>query len=214
MSKLIIFDVDGVLEQKDLLSKYRYEALDKALAEKFNLTEKQVKERVNKAKNNLPPEKKKTSAYVYAEAGLTRKEYFDILDSVDPKNYLEKDKECQEMLRKLSKNNRIVTFSNTSINASKKTLEALGIIKFISRIYSSEEFRESKPSTKILKKILSDQSFSAKDVFMIGDSVEKDIKPAHELGIKTILFSPKEKPGNLEGVDFVVKKMKEIVELV
>jgi FMN phosphatase YigB (HAD superfamily) len=63
--------------------------------------------------------------------------------------------------------------------------------------------------------MMEEMGFQSKDTILIGNSVKKDIVPAHELGIKTILFDPynkhQDKP---KEADFVIMDLIEIVDIV
>lgn len=62
-------------------------------------------------------------------------------------------------------------------------LYKLGIDQFISAVVTSEEAGVEKPNEKIFNIALSKMNLNAKNVIMIGDSYEKDIMGAKNLGI-------------------------------
>ena len=214
MNKLLIFDVDGVLEKRNLLSQKKERALQLALAKKLNLNKEKTKQKFLEAQKSLPLGKNSSSVYIYSKAGLTRKEFFKVSESVDPRKYIKKDQETIDVVKELSSRNKIIAYSNSSIKATIQTLESLGIIEYISKFYSSEDFDESKPSIGVLKKIIAQQKFKVQNIFSIGNSIEKDLLPAYQLGITTILFDPKGKFGKRKGVDYIIKDLKEIIGLV
>lgn len=214
MNKLLIFDVDGVLEKEERMVKARHSAYIKAIMNRFKVSKKEAEKRYSEAKNKLPPKKKYTSAYKFMKCGFTRKEYFRLLDKVDPEGIVSGHKNCIPMLKKLEKKNKIITYSNASRKATNKTLKVLKIDKLIDKAYSVEDFKESKPSTKNLKKMMKDMGFKAKDTIFIGNSLKKDILPAKQLGIKTILFDPYGEYKNPKEADFVIKDLIEVVRLV
>ena len=215
MNKLLIFDVDGVLEKEELIIKARHDALIKAIADKFKISLEEAQKKYEAAKNELPPDKKETSAYVFMKCGFSRKDYFSVLDSVEPEGIIEPHENCEELLKKLHNKNKIISYSNSPKKASVKTLKVLKIDHYINKIYSSEDFEESKPSLNNLRKMMEEMGFQSKDTILIGNSVKKDIVPAHELGIKTILFDPynkhQDKP---KEADFVIMDLIEIVDIV
>jgi len=214
MSKLLIFDVDGVLEKEELIMKARHDNLIKHVADRLNITIKYAEQKYNEAKESLSSDKKHTSAYIMIKLGFSRKDYFKILDEVNPKGLITTHENCGKMLKILNQDHTLVTLSNSSKKSSIKTLEILKIKRFINRIYSSEDFNESKPSKNILRKIIKDRNFNSKDTFFIGNSIEKDIIPAHKLGITTILFDPYVKHPNPKEANFIIKDLIEIVEIV
>ena len=122
--RLLIFDVDGVLNKADRLLKGRFDAQIKAIANKYKISQKQAIKKIKKAKQTLSPKKRKTSLYAFTKLGFTKKEYFNLINSVDPKGLMSINKNCKKMLNKL-KNHKIVTYSNTPRKALIKTLKIL-----------------------------------------------------------------------------------------
>ncbi|MBD3249077.1 HAD hydrolase-like protein [Candidatus Woesearchaeota archaeon] len=212
--KLIIFDVDGVLEKEEEIMKRRKEALAQAIADKLEVSFKEGFKKFQDAKKNLPKEKKTTSAYLFMEFGFTRKKYFEVLDGVDPEGIIDRHDNCLEMLKELKKRGyTVITYTNSSKKSSVKTLKVLGIHKYIDRVYSTEEFTESKPSTKNILKMVKDMGFDKKNTVMVGNSLEKDITPPYELGIKAILFDSYKKYKSIkEGT--VIHDLIEVLDLV
>jgi len=215
MNKLLIFDVDGVLEKEELIIKARHDALIKAIADKFKISLEEAQKKYEAAKNELPLGKKETSAYIFMKCGFSRKDYFNVLDSVEPEGIIEPHENCEELLKKIHNKNKIISYSNSPKKASIKTLKVLKIDLYIDKIYSSEDFKESKPSLNNLRKMMEETGFQPKNTILIGNSVKKDIMPAHELGIKTILFDPynkhQDKP---KEADFVIRNLIEIADIV
>lgn len=211
--RLLIFDVDGVLEKDELIDKARKDEQFRQIAKRFNLSIEDAKKKYLEAKESLPHTTKQSSVYIFGALGFTREEFFKMVDDVDPTEIIEPHANCIEMLTELKKKNKIVTLSNTPRKASMKTLEVLKITQYIDRVYSSEDFTESKPSLNILKQIMHEMGFEAKNTMVVGDSLEKDIMPAHQLGITTVLFDPRGKYENTDEADHVVRDLMEITKL-
>lgn len=214
MGKLLIFDIDGVLGKKELITKARKNNLLKYIAKKFNIGMEKAEKQYEKAKDKLDSDKRTTSVYVFMTFGFTREEYFKVIDKVNPEGLVKLCENCKETIKQLSKNNVLVAYSNTPVKAATKTLKILKIEKYFDKLYSAEDFDESKPSTNNMKKIMIDMGFKTKNIFAIGDSLEKDIIPLHKLGIKTILFDPEQKYNHPKQADFVIKDIIELLDLV
>ena len=210
---LVIFDVDGVLEKEEKLIQARYNKLMDLVCKLNNINLKQAKDKYKEIKNNLPIQKRNTSAYIFKELGLSRNKYFEIIDSVNPKKLIEPHNNCLEILETLSKKNVLVTYSNTPKKALINTLKAIKAESYFKNNYSAENFEESKPSIKNLKKIMEKEGFKIKDTVLIGNSLEKDIIPPHKLGIKVILFDQKNKYIKVKEADYVIKDLKEIMNI-
>jgi FMN phosphatase YigB (HAD superfamily) len=74
-------------------------------------------------------------------------------------------------------------------------------------LYCVDQFDESKPSTGNLQKILADVGVAASDVWFIGNSPLKDLAPAKELRMHTMLFDPYAKHGDCEEAEYVIKDL-------
>ena len=213
MKKLLIFDVDGVLEKEELIENVRKKRLIKAIAERKKVSLNYAKELFEKAKQNLPENKKNTTMYQMNYLGFSRKETFKLLDEIDPTGIISPHENCLKMLNELKKKKIVmVTYSNSPKKAVTKTLRELEIKKYFKKYFSSEEFNESKPSERNLKRILKTMNFEADNTIMVGNSYEKDILPASKMGIKTILYDPKRKYKKNPGADFIIIDLIEIVE--
>jgi putative hydrolase of the HAD superfamily len=66
-----------------------------------------------------------------------------------------------------------------------KKLQKLGIAQNIKYLVTSEEIGAEKPDPRMFQAALNKLNLSPKEVIMIGDSENKDIKGAQALGIKS-----------------------------
>jgi len=210
--KLLIFDVDGVLEKEEKLVEARMETQMKLISEKYDLSLENAKKKFWDVKNSMSEDRKHTTAYVMEELGISRADYFESLDNINPEGIIEPFENVEEMLKSLSEY-RLVVYSNSPVKACKRTLEAINVLKYFDRVYTAEDFNESKPSLKNLKHILNEEGFKVEDTYAVGNSPEKDTYPPMELGIKAILFDPAEKYSEKDG-DYIIKDLIEIVEIV
>ena len=64
-----------------------------------------------------------------------------------------------------------------------KKLKEFDLARFVDFIVTSEEVGHEKPHVLIFKKALEKVGLTSKDVFMVGDSLQKDIEGARSLGI-------------------------------
>lgn len=91
----------------------------------------------------------------------------------------------------------------------KRAFERVGLAKFISGYFCKSNLGMSKGSPEFLKAILTKLGKSEKSVVMIGDSLEKDIKPAVSVGIKAILLN-KEKIHNLPHNTIIIHSLHDL----
>ena len=66
-----------------------------------------------------------------------------------------------------------------------RKLKKLGINNYVKYLVTSEEAGVEKPNSQIFKRALAKLDLESKEVIMIGDSEDKDIKGAQNLGIKS-----------------------------
>ena len=107
-------------------------------------------------------------------------------------NNMNLDKEAFLFLQKCQnlKVNICIVTDMTSIIQVRK-LQKLNIAKYIKYLVTSEEVGVEKPNHKIFQTALNKLKLSAKEVVMIGDNEEKDIKGAKLLNIKSYKISIK-----------------------
>ncbi len=189
-TKLLVFDVDGVLCKEDELQMRRLAAQHAYLAEKLGVSIEQAKNAYEAARLMLPKRYQNTSVKVFEAAGGTRQGYMDILNSINHEGAIEPNDNCLSTLEELSKDNRIVTLSNAPRMFSLKTLEMLGVMQHVGGVYAADDFAESKPSVNNLRIVLRKEGFLPQDSYFIGNSSRKDIAPANEAGMITILYKP------------------------
>lgn len=185
--KLYIFDVDGVLDNDKPLLDARLKQQLLAVSNKHSISFDEAIKLRKKTKDSLSETRKHTSFYLLEALGFSRQEYFDIINSVNPTGLIEPSPHL-DILNLLRKENRVVAYSNTPHDALIKTLHILGVVNYFHKIYSVEDFSESKPSPMIIQHILDDQGFTKENAINIGNSYEKDVVPAKRVGVRTVLY--------------------------
>ncbi len=77
-------------------------------------------------------------------------------------------------------------------------------------LVTPEDTGSMKPSKDFYLPVLKEKEIDPSEVVMIGDSWERDLKPAEEIGMKTVLVS-EEKEGN---PDFHIEHIKELEDII
>lgn len=75
-------------------------------------------------------------------------------------------------------------------------------------IFSPSETKFIKPDPKAFTTVLEKMGVGPEEAIMVGDEVERDLIPAQELGMSTVLIDRENKNGNYPGIK--VKSLKEI----
>ena len=117
------------------------------------------------------------------DLGITNEQAIDIVMN-DKNRYEKSSKEEIEVLEYLSSKYELVVVTNWFLDIQKTRLERAGILKYFKEIYASDEYRV-KPNKDMFIKAM--ENCTANECIMIGDSIQKDLKPAIELGMKAIL---------------------------
>ncbi|RSL57614.1 hypothetical protein CEP54_008202 [Fusarium duplospermum] len=96
-----------------------------------------------------------------------------------------------ETLLRLRKHGyRIGIITNGQIEDQEDKAEAIGIRRLIDRIITSEEAGYRKPDPRIFQYAMEKLGASPETTFMIGDSVDSDIKGALDAQLPAIMYSP------------------------
>ncbi|MFH1064319.1 MAG: HAD family hydrolase [Candidatus Woesearchaeota archaeon] len=207
--KILVFDVDGVLGDFEQLRILRDKAHIAAVAEKKGMTIAESSILFYDTKKRLKHLGKPSTVDTMNHLGITDEEFFSIMNSVPIEGNIIPTKDVIRVLSRLSDNAVICALTNTPYEATVKTLEHLGILKFFSKIYSIDRYSYKKPSSDIFRRIATD--FGCTDVYSIGDSIEKDLTPAKSIGMKTIHFPGTDKEH--KDVDHSITDLKEIINI-
>lgn len=112
---------------------------------------------------------------------------------------------------------KLVLVTDLTADVQMKKIAILGLDSYIDAVVTSEEARLEKPFMPIFRLALKKIGVAAQEVWVIGDSTEKDIAGGNSIGATTILFDI-EGIGNLSGDEnnkpqFIVKSFSEIIDL-
>ena len=91
-----------------------------------------------------------------------------------------------------------------------KALERVGINDHFSFRLTSKELGFKKPEPQFYSEIVKNTGYNSEEHVMIGNDYFRDIKPAKEIGMKTILVSRELPPESLEAADFVISDMTQL----
>ena len=126
--------------------------------------------------------------------------------------------DCEETLRTLSdKGYQLGIIANQNPGA-KDRLDAWGLGRYFSVIASSAELGISKPDKEIFRLALAMADCRPENAVMVGDRLDNDIRPAKELGMKTVRIRKGlaiyMKPScEAEVPDFTVDSLSEILSI-
>lgn len=109
---------------------------------------------------------------------------------------------------------KIYIITNGIVELQKTRIMNSTIASYISDIIISEQVGVSKPDCKIFNILLERAKLTSNEVIMIGDSLEKDIRGAHNSNIKAIWYNPYNKKNKNDITpDYQIKDLLEIKKL-
>ena len=121
----------------------------------------------------IKPETEKIEKVV----GMWNKNKFFAKPYPDTKNTLEKLKEKY----------KLILVSNTDCFSVKEVSEKYGLDGYFDKIFFSYEVGKLKTHPDFFKNVLKKLKLKKEEVIMVGDSLQSDMKPAEEAGIRSIL---------------------------
>ena len=122
-------------------------------------------------------------------------------------------KETLEALSKHCKINIATGAADSTELEIKLAFERVGLSQFISGYFCKANLGLSKGSPEFLQAILAKLNIPAKNVAMVGDNFEKDIKPATAVGMQAFWLSPNNTELQPSTVNVSVKVIKSLTAL-
>jgi putative hydrolase of the HAD superfamily len=99
-------------------------------------------------------------------------------------------KECLTELSKIAKCHVATNAKNSNAVEIRKAFERAGLSQYIDHIFCSDTIGFSKPEPEYFQFIISNLNVPRSSIVMIGDSLEKDVQGALQIGIDAIWFNP------------------------
>ncbi|MCW1296330.1 MAG: HAD-IA family hydrolase [Candidatus Parvarchaeota archaeon] len=199
--KLIIFDLDGTLYRipKEISERFEDNIID-FYAENFCVSREDARKIRKKLKKKYG-----TSAYVFKALGMENDFYLSVFGGIDPSTYIKKDEKLVEILNEIKLKKVILT--NSPKFFALKVLNAIGIdADTFDLIVTADNCEKIKPDREAFLNITKKFNISPLETIVVGDEAEKDLKMAHELGMKTVLVGRKKAPY----IDFNISSIHQI----
>lgn len=115
-----------------------------------------------------------------------------------------------KVLERLSKKYKLYIISNGEPSVQYPRIKEVGIDKFFSKIFISEEIGHSKPNKEFFTYIENNiLGFNKDEAIVIGDSLTSDIKGAINYGIDCCWFNPNNKETDLN-IKYIISSLDEI----
>lgn len=210
--KAIFFDVGDTLYTNEDLEKEYPRQLYKLLSETKGISEDQAKKLFKETAEKLKQtEKHVTKVRTMAELGYTREQTHGAFCKVDPHQFLTKNSELDAAISQLAQKFKLGLISNFKRYHLVQILEALGLHEELFPLMVTEDVvQEIKPALEPFKKAVELAQTAADEVLYVGDSPGKDMRPAKEVGLKTILLRANPLPEDMTNADASIASVHEL----
>jgi FMN phosphatase YigB (HAD superfamily) len=185
----IFFDLgDTLYSNKELEKQYPYQ-LSVLLSEGKHVSIEEAENLIKQKETELEGKLKHVTKVSVMEAlGYTRGQVHDAFCKVDPSQYLSPNPLLKQLLKRLRKKYELGMITNFRRMQVEKTLEVLGLdASYFQVIVGEEDVKEIKPSHEPFLKATQLVGKDPKQCVYVADSATKDLMPAKEVGMKTIL---------------------------
>lgn len=214
--KAIFFDVGDTLYSSEDMEKEYPRQLVKLLAKTKHIEESEAKQLLKETTEKLKEtEKHVTKIRAMKELGFTRAQAHEAICKVNPSEFLTKNPELDELILRLSKKYKLGIISNFKRAHMLDIFSALGLSeKQLSLMITEDILQEIKPHPEPFQKAVELSGYAADECLYVADSPTKDIRPAKEVGMMTILVKANTEPENLKFADGNIKNIKELASLI
>ncbi|MCK4993814.1 MAG: HAD family hydrolase [Candidatus Omnitrophica bacterium] len=201
--KVLILDMDDTLYTNNALKqeilKQWHDFMTLKLKEKLGISKAQAVALLEKEKQKITAEFQKAhlrkptyteiSDRIAVDYRVSVKDWVKFKDThINPEKYLSKNLQLINMLEYLAGKYTLALVSNNTSSQTKQTLIALGI-KDYKKYFKILKTSSRKPSTLVFKYVARQLAVLSEQCISIGDSYDKDIKPALSLGMHGIHVS-------------------------
>jgi len=213
--KAVFFDASDTLytsEQMEKAYPYRAAAL---LARTRDISHEDAELLLKQTMESLKGKHKHVAkVHAMAEFGLSKDDVHREYAKIRPHEFLEEDKELDAVMAKLAKKYALGIISNTYRNHLVEIIDALGVSQgWFKHLVTADTVKEIKPDPEPFLKAIELSGCAPEECLYVGDSPTKDIRPAKEAGMKTVLV--RENPTEQDTVyaDAVISSVKDIIAL-
>ncbi len=211
----IFFDTsDTLYKNKELEAAYPQKAVE-LIATTRNILEAEAKQLLKDTQEKLKGTVKHvTKVRAMAEIGFSRAEVHKAFCTVRPQDYLNEDKALAGVLSRLAHDYQLGIISNLKRVHMLEIFAALGISPDVFTLLVTEDIvTEIKPDPEPFLTAIKLANCAPEQCLYVGDSPTKDMRPAKEAGMKTVLVAETCPEEYSHYVDANISDVKYILEL-
>ncbi len=155
-----------------------------------------------------------TKVRTMAELGYSRAEVHEAFCKVDPSEFLSPDPQLNPVMSRLSKSYKLGIISNFKRSHMLQVLDALGLSpEWFPLLVTEDIVEEIKPDPEPFLKAIELSGYTAGECLYVGDSPTKDMQPAKQSGMATVLVGDNVPPDKPTYADAVISDVKQLVGL-
>lgn len=213
--KAIFFDVGDTLYTNEDLEKEYPRQLYKLIAETKGIAKDQAKTLLKETTEKLKAtEKHVTKVRAMKELGFTRAQAHEAFCKVDPSKFLAKDPELDTVIAQLATKYKLGIISNFKKSHMFEIFDALGLSEQQLTLMVTEDIvQEIKPALEPFQKAVELAGVQANECLYVGDSPSKDMRPAKEVGMMTILVRVNPTQEDMGNADASIENVKNLIAL-
>jgi putative hydrolase of the HAD superfamily len=207
-ARCILFDLDGTLYDSPEYSKRLEEEIAKVVSEELSLNENYAKLLLERKRKEIG-----TLTRTIESMGVDRNHFYEELSRrIEPRLYISSNPKIHLTIEKLKRIGfSIGLVSNSGRELVRKILDAIGVeAALFDTIVTSTE-AQPKPSPEPFLLAIESLGCDRDDAVYVGDREEAELRPARELGLKTILVSVEKQQSRW--ADVVVASISQLPEV-
>ena len=213
--KAIFFDTGDTLYTSDEMEKAYPQKLTECIAKGKGLTHEEAKKLIEDTTDKLKGTVRHiTKVRVAAELGFARARIHEAFCTVNPKDFLNKDPGLDLVMARLAQKYKLGIISNFKRSHIIEILNALGLSsEWFPLLVTEDIVTEVKPDPEPFLKAIKLSGYMPNECLYVGDSPTKDMWPAKEVGMMTVLVAQNPTSEEMKYADASIPDVKAIVEL-
>jgi HAD superfamily hydrolase (TIGR01549 family) len=213
--KAIFFDTSDTLYKNEALEAAYPQKLVELIAATRDISNDAAKLLLKETSEQLKGQVKHvTKVRAMAELGFSRTQVHKAFCRVRPQAYLREDATLRAILSELTQHYQLGIISNLKRSHMLEILQALGLSSNLFPLLVTEDIvTEIKPDPEPFLTAIRLAKCSPGECLYVGDSPTKDMRPAKQVGMKTVLIADSCTDEDMQYVDARISDVKDIAGL-